>query len=387
MQVFNAYLKIGYKRIPSILMYLIVFSVMAIVMSTYFVDSTTANFETTSLNVCIIDLDQSEASQALSDYLGDIHNIVPLENDIEVLLDNLYYRSADYILRIPSGFEDSLEEGNWENSLESIPIPNTYSSSFVDAQINSYLSTVALYLQSGYVLSDALIHTDLQYNGAVDSVTLKDAEEAGGSNETTATFYFQFIPYIMLSILITGMTPILTTFRKKDLDARIRCSSLSMFSRSFQIALGSTAYSLISWIVLVSIGFPLYGKYISGTTFMYLLMNSLVLLLLCLSITLFIGAFSPKETVLPMISNILSLGMSFICGIFVPLSLLGDKVVFVAQFLPFYWYVQNNNLIGSVSSEVFSATLFWRNIGMQLLFAITIFILSLVVTKHSLSKR
>ena len=108
MQVFNAFFKIARKRIPSICLYFIIFAIICLLMTFNADKNFTSNFQSSSLNVCVIDHDNSNASAALTDYLGSIHHLVSLPDDPETLQDNLYYRYVDYILTIPAGFETAL---------------------------------------------------------------------------------------------------------------------------------------------------------------------------------------------------------------------------------------------------------------------------------------
>ena len=39
--------------------------------------------------------------------------------------------------------------------------------------------------------------------------------------------------------------------------------------------------------------------------------------------------------------------MSFLCGVFVPLDIMGKGVKTVAHFLPVYWYEISNNLLNN----------------------------------------
>ena len=64
-----------------------------------------------------------------------------------------------------------------------------------------------------------------------------------------------------------------------------------------------------------------------------------------------------------MIANILGLGMSFLCGIFVPQAFLGNTVLAIGRFLPAYWYVRITNMFGSYANDVFSASTYWMCIG------------------------
>ena len=85
-----------------------------------------------------------------------------------------------------------------------------------------------------------------------------------------------------------------------------------------------------------------------------------------------------KMESISMISNVLSLAMSFLCGVFVPLSFLGDGVKKAAHFLPAYWYIRAAEQIDSwkKGAEVGSI---WMFCGIQMLFAIVILTVALVV--------
>lgn len=47
------------------------------------------------------------------------------------------------------------------------------------------------------------------------------------------------------------------------------------------------------------------------------------------------------------LANVIALGMSFICGVFIPDTMLSASVKQVARFLPVYWYEQNNTILGT----------------------------------------
>ena len=72
------------------------------------------------------------------------------------------------------------------------------------------------------------------------------------------------------------------------------------------------------------------------------------------------------------VANIVALGSSFLCGIFVPLWLMGDFVKNIAQFLPAYWYTVNNNMISGFTGEAIKIDTYWKNMGIQGLFVLAI---------------
>ena len=97
--------------------------------------------------------------------------------------------------------------------------------------------------------------------------------------------------------------------------------------------------------------------------------------------TLFIAALSPGKNAISMIGNVTGLGMSFLCGVFVPQSLLSDTVLSIGKFLPAYWYIKANDMLAGFSTEVFSMNKYWTYVGIECGFSVALFCLTLLVFK------
>ena len=109
------------------------------------------------------------------------------------------------------------------------------------------------------------------------------------------------------------------------------------------------------------------------------MLNSLTLLLVGLALSFLLGTFITKEDILTALVNVVTLGMSFLCGVFVPLDIMGKGVKTVAHFLPVYWYEVANNLLKS--HNTFSGTqihTLYTCYGIQLLFALAFLSLALI---------
>lgn len=389
MQVFKAFIKTAYKSFSSIVLYFVIFTAIAFFISYAYTDTTSTAFSSVELNVGIIDRDNSNASKAMTEYLDSIHELVSLENETDVLLDRLFYRDVDYILVIPKAFEEKLSANEEGELFETVQIPGIYNSAFVDQQINAYLKSVKLYLAGGFSLEDALSRTADTLDASANKVSMVTFENTSTSSVSMSrifTFY-QFIPYVITSMILCGLTPILSTFWKEDLAKRILCSSTSLLSKNVQLALGSVVYALFNWLLLVITSGIFYGSDLFSEEGLLCILNSFFLLPLSVSLSLIVGSFSPSFNVTNMINNIISLGMSFVCGIFIPQSQLGENVLAVSKFLPFYWYIKNNNLISGADTEAFTYKIYWQNIGIQLLFIIAFFALALVAAKLRSTKR
>ncbi len=70
-----------------------------------------------------------------------------------------------------------------------------------------------------------------------------------------------------------------------------------------------------------------------------------MMLLVALSLAYLVGILAKNSSMLNGIVNVISLGMSFLCGVFIPLEYMSGSVRKAAMFLPVYWYEKANDLL------------------------------------------
>ena len=374
MQVFKTFFSIAKRHISTAFIYAVIFITICMAMTKTAGEENKSNFTASSVRMCVFDNDKSEASTALIKYLEKSHKLTTdLKNrDEHFLQDSLYYTKFEYILTIEKGFEDSLVNSDGENTLSHTTLLDNMSTVYATGQIDRYIQAVRMYLAGGFSLEESLTKSSTLYDNK-DYITQKDFN--GNTDESSDAFYFfQYFPYIILSILIMCISPILISFNSKDVKRRINCSSLNSMSMSLQLFTASTVYSLAIWAVFMIAGIFVFtpSRFFTKTCLLACL-NSFVFLIFTLCLTLLIGCFNlKKQEMLSMVSNVIGLGMSFLCGIFVPQWYLGKNVLSIARFLPAYWYIKNNNMLAGFSSESMSYQTYFTCIGIQLLFSIAI---------------
>ncbi len=371
MQVFKLFFKIAKKRVLSAAIYLGIFTVLLVFMSMNAIDTNEKNFTVSSIRMTVIDQDNSQTSKAMKQYLSNYHEIVDLKTDNkDILQDNLYYQTIYYVLFIEKDFEKKLIAGNTSDLISHSKLFDSTSSYFAGQQINEYINTLTLYINGGFSINDALKKTeaslsDTNYTNMIDY----EAKPDNDASSQIIFYYFQYVSYIMLSILIVGMTPILMILRKKEIASRINCSSLTLHSKNKQITLGCIVYSFILWLILMIIG-GVFGGFnnLFATKGLLCMLNSFI--------------FTTSDNVLNMIANCIGLGMSFLSGIFVPQWFLGDTVLSIARFLPAYWYIKTNNMLSGFSGDKISYPNYWTYIGIEFIFFIAIFSIYLLASKQ-----
>ncbi len=380
MQHFKAFYKVAWKRVSSIIIYFVIFAALTLLMGTTAETNMDANFQASSLDICVMDEDHTTASEALVEYLGSIHNLVELENDPEVLQDNLYYRTISYVLTIPKGFEENLLNGETENLLENVKVPGSTTGYFVDQQVLQYTKTLQIYTAGGYEIKDAVKAATTTIDN-METVTSINFTQDNAVEKKEIYYFFQYLPYIFIVMLVCGLAPIIQVFNKKYLSERIQCAYMSFGKRNFQLSLGGITYSLLTWAIFMVLAIVIYGKSLCMGNAPYAVLNSFVFMLIAVALTIFVSNFTVTESSAHMIGNLVGMGSSFLAGVFVPQSMLSDGVLNVARFLPTYWYIRSNNMLAGFSNEEFDMQFYWNAIGIQLLFAAAVFVAALVVAK------
>lgn len=391
MQVFKAFLKIMKKHMLVICIYSGVYAFLLFLVTSTSEESMNEYFEVSSVDISVIDREHSASSEALTEYLGNMHNLIEVEDEEKAIQDHIYYRFVRYILIIPEGFEEKLLAGETKNLVQSVWVPGSTQGRFLENQIDIFLREMQILLAGGFEKEEALAALQ-DTTGSRETVQMLhfEAEKESGS---AAVFYcFQYLPYIYILLMVCGLAPILFIMGKKEIYERTICGSITLMQRNLQIVLGSVFYSMFVYVLFAGLAFLLCGKGMLRPELKYLLINSGVFLAFAVAMTIFICmvGFSGEKSVvssLNLIANIVGLGMSFLCGVFVPQSLLSDQVLAVAKFLPAYWYIKNNNMLAGFSEEAFRAGSFWTGIGIQALFVVVMFTGALVASRLRQQRR
>ena len=371
-------MKILKKNIGLISIYLVIFFSTAMILQASAKKEHLEDFEKTRINLAIADQDDSTLSHALTEYLKTIHNVYRISAEPTVMQEELFYRNAEYIVQIPKDFYKTCIVD--ENPLSVTKVPGSYSSFYVDQQINAWLNSIRTYTAAGFSQKEAATAALEQ---SVSEVTMYHDEET--AVETPGyTYYFRYIPFLFLAVLCYSMGYILLAFRKEDIQKRMLASAISTRRQNLEGLLAMFTISLLLWLVAVVGAGVMYGKeLLTSKVLGYYLLNTFLMLTIALSLAYLIGLFMKNINMLNGISNIISLGICFLSGVFVPMNIMDKKVLMVAQFLPVYWYENVNETLSRyhvVSGKV--AVDIWKSMGIEVMFTFALLALILAVSKY-----
>ena len=160
MQVYKTFFKVAKKYTGGCLVYLAVFLFLMVGMSYLSSNDTNNKFVASTVKFTVIDEDNSDASNALIDYLADKHELVEMNSyDTETLQDNLYYEEIRYILNIPKGYEEKLKNEDYDNLLSHTMKTDSAAGYFFNQDLSAYINTLILNIKGGYGFDEALEET------------------------------------------------------------------------------------------------------------------------------------------------------------------------------------------------------------------------------------
>ena len=155
--------------------------------------------------------------------------------------------------------------------------------------------------------------------------------------------------YSLMAILILGMSALVLVFNDQDLQRRNNCSPLSAASFNRQFVLAVLVFTGLVWLIMVTLCLLFNLNNILNINTIYFVINSLVFAICAASISYLIGHLVNNANTIPAISNVVTMGLCFISGVFVPIELLGSTVQKIATFTPTYWFVAANNRIATIT--------------------------------------
>lgn len=389
MQVYKTFFKIAKKYLSSCLIYAFVFIAVLIAMSRIGSESANDRFKADKVSFAVIDNDNTAASQALLDYLKDKHRLVELDDySNEKLQDYMYYEKIQYLLIIPEGYEEKLVNNEVKDLLSHSMRTDSAKGYFFNQDVDAYLDCLRIYLTGGCSLDEALSAAKDSLATVSENTVNSVSFDAKKENIPTGmAYYFQYLSYMLMSGIVIAVSPILISLHRNSLQERLACSATTPKKQGLAIGLGCITYCLAVWLIFMIIAVFMYkpANMFSESGFM-LMLNSLVYTLCVALITLIIGSFSLESNALNLISNILGLGASFLCGVFVPMWYLSDKVLMFSQFLPTYWYMKNLNMISGASGQVFSKASYFNYLGIEVLFILALTAVFLLVNTQRRKK-
>ena len=375
MQVFKAFLKVLRSKFSSAIIYIVLFFLVGVLMTKSGSDENV--WEKSKMDLVIEDLDDTPESRALAEYISKDNNIIPAFADEDDLTDALYYTTVDYAVTIPKGFAERLAAGETEGIFECRKIHVSYAAANIEMQLEKYVNTVAAYQALGKTMQEASQAAVTALSKEAEVELLQKEDEKKGENSELLLF-FRYMPYILLSVIMNTLCPAMIAMNRKDFRYRTDCSGISPHSYTMQIFGASALYVGVIWAVFMLAGGIINSTMYTGRLWLSVV-NALLFALFSAVLAIFVSEFSPSDNIVSVLTQVATLGMCFLCGVFIDQSLLGSGVLSAAKFLPAYWYVRVIRMLdGSIAYDGGEVAL---ALGIQAGFVLVFVLLTILVRR------
>ena len=376
MQVFKSYFKILNKKKGSMLMYVGIFAGIIFGFILPNAGKTEDEYKSMKCKFAWFDYDHTEESEELFSYLDHAHKHAELKTDTtEAMQDSLFNRNTDCIVRIKKGYADHLDKEDLSEYIEIVAIPNRSKVELFESDVNKYISYLNAYFTAGYDRAEAAAQVNELFQ--IRTNVTMTTEDHGGKHSTRYTF-FSYLGWIFVVMMIEGVSPVLIVYDKKELRERIASSAYKYSNMTKEILLGTIVTGFLGCAVFAVGGCLVFRKEMFTAAGLGNLLNMVCYMFVAMALAFLASKIARNEEAFSMIGNIVSLGMAFLSGIFVPMEFLGAGVIKLAHFLPAYWYVKVVDLLdyeAKIPSEAFVY------MGVEVLFAAAIITIAIVIDR------
>ena len=370
MTVFRGFMKNAFREKAVIILYLLIFLLLGTLMVYAAEEEDKKNTE--KLPITVIDRDGSALSKGLTTFLEETENVFPIKDDAKALREALYYEKTSFILFIPKGFEDQLKKGHI--FLKGTGGENSKAGYYVEAVVGSYLHGIETFLCSGYTDREATTEMALIEKTFSSSkrVEEKICKSAG---------ILKFFPFVFtaLSCYVYGF--VLLKYKDKNILIRHRASPVREEKRKVTLLIALITLAIVFWGILILVTWGLSGgEFFEEKNLRYFLINMAAMDVAGMSIAIFVLSLTRTRNGINALSNTFALGMSFVCGIFIPDEFLSPGIKKFSKLLPAYWYGLSNAELGKYGCSV-DVNAFEKRCLYQMLFAAVMLVMAFIIAK------
>ena len=273
MTVFKTFFKIVNKYKFTILLY----TVMLIIFAGFNMQTSdnSMSFVASKPDVLIANNDENrKLTNNLVNYIESNCNIIDIEDTEEARNDALFYRDVNYIIYIPENYSrDFLDGLNPEIEIKST---GNGESSYAEMMLTRYIKIANIY-QKETQNEEELI--DKINNALLNEVQIEVTSKLDTDNLSRATFYYNFLNYIILAGCVYLICLILSSFREEKIRKRTIISSMNYKKHNRQLLLSNAILTIILWIFYVILSFILIGDIMFGKHGVILIINSFIFFL------------------------------------------------------------------------------------------------------------
>ncbi len=383
MKIFKAYFKILKSMSSTIILYTGIFLALTLIYKSTWKPNTSNDYTDSKPNIMIINNDKdSELSKSFVKYLTSKTNVVDVDINEEAISDALFYRKIVYVVTIPANFGQNFINSS-EVKLDIRKAPDSFNTSYIDIIINKYFNIAKTYLAAD--IDETNIINNIKEDLSLETVINLKIDEKDSNDKSIVAVFFNYLNYVFLAMFIVVIGLITSFFNDDEIKKRNMCSPISNTRINMELIFCNLIVTVAIWFVYIIAALLVYGNKILNFAGVLFIINSFLLAILSLCIGFLVGRTVKNIDAQSAVSNIVSLGSSFLCGAFVPQSILGEGVLKFTKFFPSYWYIKANDLVSNSTNISMIINEYLFCVGIEVIF-IVIIIISIIILSRKFKK-
>lgn len=375
MTIFKTFFKLVNKNKVHLILYTaLLISFTCITLSN---NETNLNYADSKPDVIIIDNDNSKLSNHFKNYFKKSAKVKDKDFTNDQIEDELFYRFSSYVIYIPKGFEQSIFDGNIKQiEYKSV---DDYEASLASLTLNKYLSVLDIYKDIDNDIDSLINHIDTSLEG---KTTVTVNSKLNSNSLSRVGFYYSFMNYSLLAGCIYVLVVIISIFRKQNILQRNIISGMNYNKLNRELLLSGFLFAFFVWLIYVGISFIIGGKTVLTTNGICMIILSFIFLIYAISIGFLISNLLKSKNAINGIINVISLGSSFLCGVFVSLEFLPSSVLKLAHFIPNYYYIDGITKLSKMENiSIDTLKPLFSNVVILLVSSLVFILLSFVISK------
>lgn len=376
MQVFKLYFKILRQNLTTMLIYMCVTFVCAVVFVKGGINVGITQKEEVKPTIAIVNESNGEYALGFEKYLNK--TCIVDDVDEKLIEDALFYQQISFVLYIPNDFDEQV------TSLENVDLEmkmiEGYSDSYLAKEhVSDYVKALQANVKYGGYdnKQDIIKQTEKDLSKSIDiSIINKEHKQE-------IQHYFNFLSYTFICCLVAGVGYVMIVFKRREIERRNTISPLKNVNFSLQLLAGYVLYALSLGVVAMLMAYLVFPEGMQEEFVPYMLLNMFVCLIPSLGLAYLLASITNSLEVMNGLANVLSLILAFLGGSFVPQEFLSEGLLRVATFTPNYWFSKANNALYELQNFTLEGLKpIFSYMGLEILFGVVFILLAILITKQ-----
>lgn len=330
------------------------------------------NFNSGYIKIGIINDDKSITSDLILSSIKSYDGFDVIEIKKEDIKNLFAENAINTVIEIEHGFEDDLIKGN-TNLIKVTSIENNDISKVIKELINEKMTNINNILMASEGNKDIYYKSLDNYS---ESQYIKIQKESLNDLQEDYTFSQIFVGFIIMFMLIRGMTTSYRVFNEKEENVYTRIFMAPVKTYEYYVADVISGYlAILVQVIAGVLGIRFLGIEFGVGSFELFIILAL-LGLVSISLGVCCRAFSKNRTEASNIFNFANMIMIMIGGAFVPIDILPPIIEKISYFTPVRWAMEAIISIQQGSS----ITDVYKYLAIILLFALTFFSIGIYKT-------